>query len=46
MAQVYASLIEEHAICPKTGEAWSIQEVPARLRESVLSILKEDGFVE
>lgn len=44
MARIYASLIEEGTICPKTGEPWTIQEVPAKLREAVLAILKADGF--
>jgi hypothetical protein len=38
MARIYATLIEE-------GKK-TIDQVPARLREDVLRILEEDGWVE
>ena len=41
MAKVYASLIQKGAICPKTGEAYTLEDVPERLREEVRQLLEE-----
>ena len=39
MAKIYASLIMKGAICAKTGEPWTLEDVPARLRDAVEAIL-------
>lgn len=39
MAKIYASLIAKGAICPKTGNAWTLEDVPAKLRKEVEEIL-------
>ena len=41
MAQIYASLIMKGAICPKTGEPYTINDVPERLRAEVEAILND-----
>ncbi len=40
MAKVYADLIVKGAICPKTGKPYTLDDVPARLREEVRKILE------
>ena len=42
MAQIYAALIKKGAICPKTGEAYTINDVPERLRADVEAILNTE----
>lgn len=42
MAYVYADLIRREAINRKTGLPYTIEDVPARLRESVEKILAEE----
>lgn len=40
MAKIYASLIQKGDLCKKTGLPWTIEDVPARLREEVEEILR------
>ncbi len=40
MAKVYADLIIKGAICPKTGKPYTLDDVPARIREDVRKILE------
>lgn len=35
MVKVYADLIRKGAICPKTGKPYTLDDVPASLREAV-----------
>ena len=39
MAKIYASLIQKGELCTKTGEPWTLEDVPARLRDAVQTIL-------
>lgn len=39
MAAIYATLIKDGAINPKTGEAWKIEDVNVLWRASVKKIL-------
>ena len=43
MAQIYVSLIRKGAICPKTGVAYTINDVPEKLRAAVQAILDEEA---
>ena len=42
MAKIYAELIKKGAICPKTGEAYTIEDVPERLRAEVEALLNPE----
>ena len=35
MVKVYADLMRKGAICPKTGEPYTLEDVPERIREAV-----------
>lgn len=39
MARIYADLIRRGVINPNTGEAYSIDDVPTRLRSAVENLL-------
>ena len=39
MAKVYANLIRKGTINPKTGVAYTIDDVPAKLKDAVKAIL-------
>lgn len=41
MAKIYADLIIKGAINPKTGEAYTINDVPENLREEVEKLLEK-----
>lgn len=41
MAKIFANLIEDKVINPKTGVSFVIDDVPAGLREAVKEILGE-----
>ena len=41
MAKIYANLIKNHTINPKTGKEWCIEDVPDKLKEAVQKILDE-----
>jgi len=42
MARVYADMIKNHKINPKTNTAWTINDVPQRYKAEVQRILDED----
>lgn len=42
MARIYANLIMKGAICPKTNQSYTINDVPEMLREAVQAILDEE----
>lgn len=42
MAKIYAAKIRNRAINPATGEEWCIEDVPARWRDDVAKLLKEE----
>ena len=42
MAKIYADLILKGAICSKTNEPWTIEDVPLRLRSAVEAILNAE----
>lgn len=46
MAQVYANLIKEETINPKTGKPYAIEDVPEVIRPEVEAILAGDGNAE
>lgn len=41
MAKIYYRKIKDGAINPETGEAWKLDDVPARWREQVREMLYE-----
>ena len=41
MAKIYYRKIRDEEINPETGEAWVIDDVPARWRDAVLALLEE-----
>lgn len=41
MARIYADLIREQVINPKTGKPYTIDDVPAKLKAAVQAILGE-----
>lgn len=43
MAKIYASLIQKGELCGKTGQPWTLEDVPARLREAVQAILNGEA---
>lgn len=43
MAKIYADLIMKGTINPKTGKAYQIADVPAKLRAAVQKILDEES---
>lgn len=43
MAKIYASLIMKGEVCAKTGEPWTLEDVPARLRDAVEEILRGEA---
>ena len=46
MAQVYANLIEEDTVNPKTGKPYAIEDVPETIRPEVEAILAGDEDAE
>lgn len=42
MAKVYADLIKKGAINPKTGNAYTIDDVPKKLQDAVKELLDSD----
>ena len=40
MAKIYANLINNGIICPKTNNPYTIDDVPARLQETVKELLE------
>lgn len=43
MAKIYADLIMKQAICSKTGQPWTIEDVPEKVRAAVAALLPEEG---
>ncbi len=41
MARIYASLIQKGAICPKTGNPYTISDIPEKLRAEVENLLNQ-----
>lgn len=39
IAKIYANLILNKAVNPKTGELWTLEDVPVNLRDEVANIL-------
>lgn len=46
MAQVYANLIKEGTVNPKTGKPYAIEDVPETIRPEVEAILAGDEDAE
>ena len=42
MAKVYYDRISNHKINPKTGEEWTLNDVPERWREAVREMLENE----
>ena len=42
MVQIYVSLILKGATCPKTGEPYTLVDVPARIRAQVEAALQQE----
>lgn len=40
MAKIYADLILKGAICPKTGLPYTLDDVPAKLRDAVRELIE------
>ena len=43
MAKIYANLIMKGAICPKTNQPYTIDDVPAVLKDAVQAILDAEA---
>jgi hypothetical protein len=44
MVRKYARLLEEQEICYKTGEIWTINDVPNTWRKKTQTKVEEDGY--